>query len=58
MAAIQKFLNELDVNKKYIDIVKVSYDKRISNKGEITNLYIYSVDYIINILIPFLNKLN
>lgn len=58
MLAIKKFINELDINKKYTDVVGEFYDKRISNKRDVTNLFIYSTDYMLDVLIPFLNQLD
>lgn len=52
----QIYENGIDSDNKYNDVVRTSYDKRISSKDEITNLFIYSVDYMVDdVLIPFLD---
>ena len=61
MKALQDFFSNLAVSKglpNLVNAVTVSFDNRIASKGEITSIYITRVDYIINVLIPFLDSLS
>jgi hypothetical protein len=61
MKALQEFFSNLAVSRGLPNMenaVSVSFDSRIASKEEITSIYISRVDYITNVLIPFLDSLS
>jgi len=60
MKALQEFFQSLAISHNGLNkqnAIRVSWDNRIGNKGDITSLHVSSVDYITNVLIPFFDGL-
>lgn len=61
MKALQKFFNNLSTKHTWRDkegSVSISFDSRIGNKGDITDLYFNRVGFITEVLIPFFYSLS